>query len=202
MSVYAIGRLLDQAQEDVTDGFKTIEADHANVHEANGYSLVPSTASVLALNNAQTHYILLEQTSAMDEIVHWKENLFVTDGFDIKIRLLEDITVPTTGSGTAISTYNRNRNSADTSGITIYWTSSSRVAGDIWKVGTKIIEGFWLNGSSSFGVGPNAAGPSGSSLNLSIEWMLKSTTNYAWEIANAETSCWITPWFYWYEEAS
>ena len=201
MSVYGIGLRLDTAVEKVTKGFKTIEVDHSNIHDSNGYSLVPSTASVLALNINQTHYILLEQTTGMEEVVHWKENMFVTDGFDIKVRMLEDITIPTTGP-IAMSVYNRNRRSTHTSNISLYWTSSNRVADDIWKVGTKVIETFWLNGSSSYGAGPNAQGAEGNSIQLAIEWMLKSTTNYAFEIANAETSCWITPWFYWYEEAS
>jgi hypothetical protein len=203
MSLLGLYNQNAKAQESVTGGWKTIEVDHSNIHENNGYSLVPSTAGVLALNNAQTHWILIEQTSADTDVVHWKENLFVTDGFDIKVRLLEDITVPTTGNGTAIATRNRNRRSSDTSQLTIYWTSSSRVADEIWKVGTVVLETFWLNGSSSyFGVGNIPVGSHGANTNLSIEWMFKSTTNYALEISNIETSCWIAPWFYWYEESS
>lgn len=302
MSLLGIYNHLDAAKESVTSGIKTIEVDHANVHSGDGYSLVPTTATAsLAVETTYSRFIVMRQTSDVSDVIHLKENIFITDGYDVKFELWEGVLSPgiysgtitiaattcelnagdfaiavdsdsvavtvTTGQSladivstaataldtgitgcnatfassvitvsrtsdknyvamtlthtasctgvegtvvTAMSTnelteydvFNRNRNSADTSPLIIGVTSSSVTAATLWQTGTQILERFWIHGSSCYGVGQNVLGSHGGSVNLNVEWMLKSTTNYAWAIINDGTSCFVIPWFYWYEEAS
>lgn len=271
----------------------------ASIEAGNGFSVVPTTSLTVSLNDAQTHFIVLQPDTAMTDTVHLKDAQFFTDGFNMTVELLEDVYTPALYTGTitisgatcelnagdfaiavdsdsiavTVSTLqsladiistaataldtsivgcnatfaasvitvtrssaknfvemtithtasctavegvgavtgstdelleftvlNHNRNSAATSAITIGVTSSS-VTTQLWKTATKILERFWIHGTSSFG-----AETGGHGVNENVygdrEWVLDNSKNYAYAVTNTGTSCFVVPRFFWYEKAT
>lgn len=172
------------AVERVTNGFKTIEVEHANIHEG----LFFESYNKFTLAAAGTRFVTIK--TPIGVYLHYKPTNLVTSADKITIEFFEGATV-TAATGTSTSPSNHNRNSSNASGVTLL--DAPTVTANGTKFAQVYIPGATGIGGTRTGA---SAGTSGS------EWVLKPNTQYAIKVTNGSSGANdIQINFQWYEES-
>ena len=171
------------AMERITGAFRTIETEHAYIHEGiffesyNKFTLAASAKRVITLKTPTAKYL------------HYRPTTLVTSADKVLIEFYEGATV-TAATGTAVTPSNHNRASALTSGVTLL--DAPTVTAD----GTKFAQ-VYIPGAT--GLGGTRTGSSAGVSNS--EWVLKPNTTYMIRVTNSSSgSNDIQVNFQWYEE--
>jgi len=158
-----------QRQFDVIDdAVTTILAEHRMVHKGRLFSVFVKTSV-----DAEATYYVGIQTGT--KTPHLKQAYCSTDAEKITIELIEGATFT---NGDAVSVFNRNRNSDETSEVTVVKGVSSVSGGSI-------IDSDYLGGGSSEGPFAMALGSGVSGV---TEWNLKPNENYVLKFINGGAS--------------
>ena len=172
------------AIERLTGAFRTIETEHAYIHEGiffesyNKFTLAAGATKVITLKAAAGTYL------------HYRPTSLVTSADKVLIEFYEGATV-TAATGAAVTTTNHNRNSALTS------TTTLLDAPTVTANGTKFAQ-VYIPGAT--GTGGTRTGASAGVSNS--EWVLKPNTAYMIKVTNSSSgSNDIQVNFQWYEES-
>ena len=170
--------------ERVTSAFKTIETEHAYIHEGiffesyNKFTLAAGATRVVTIKPAAGTYL------------HYRPTNLVTSADKVTIEFYEGATV-TAATGTAVTPSNHNRNSTLASKVTLL------DAPTVTANGTKFTQ-VYIPGAT--GVGGSRTGASAGVSNS--EWVLKPDTQYAIKVTNGSSGANdIQINFQWYEES-
>jgi hypothetical protein len=162
----------------MTNAVMTIEYEH---HEIHGGSMFRAGENA-SLENNGTRSILIV-TPDTTKWAHLQYSLSST--LEVEFEFYEDGNI--TG-GTAVTTYNRNRNSSTVSGVLVYHTPT------ITTTGTLLAQR------------REGAGKSAGTQTLGVaEWILKQNAKYLFRVtsrAGAGTTNYINWWIVWYEHTS
>ena len=174
------------AIERVTSAYKTIEVEHANIHEG---VLFETYGKFTLVANTGTKSITFKTPTT--GYVHFRPTTLVSSADKLTVEYYEGATV-TAATGTALTAVNHNRGSSKTSGTTIL------DAPTITGAGTKFMQ-IYIPGATGTG-----GTRSGSTAGLSgSEWVLKQNTVYVVKFTNASTSANdVQANFQWYEETA
>ena len=172
------------AIERITGAFRTIETEHAYIHEGifyesyNKFTLAAGAKRVVTIKAPVGKYL------------HYRPTNLVTSADKVTIEFYEGATV-TAETGTAVTPSNHNRNSTLTSGVTLL--DAPTVTADGTKFAQVYIPGATGTGGTRTGA---SAGLSNS------EWVLKPNTVYMIRVTNGSSgSNDIQINFEWYEES-
>ena len=172
------------ASERLTSAIRTIETEHAYIHEGifyesyNKFTLAAGAKRVVTIKSPVGKYL------------HYRPTNLVTSADKVTIEFYEGATV-TAETGTAVTPSNHDRNSALTSGVTLL--DAPTVTADGTKFAQVYIPGATGTGGTRTG---QSAGTSGS------EWVLKPNTVYLIRVTNGSSgSNDIQVNFQWYEES-
>ena len=172
------------AIERITGAFRTIETEHAYIHEGiffesyNKFTLAAGATKVVTIKPAAGTYL------------HYRPTNLVTSADKVTIEFYEGATV-TAATGTAATPSNHNRNSALTSKVTLL------DAPTVTANGTKFAQ-VYIPGAT--GTGGTRTGASAGVSNS--EWVLKPNTVYMVKVINGSSgSNDIQINFQWYEES-
>ena len=166
----------DSAMDDVGNALRTINTEHANIHEGDAYS-VSDTTTVAAGANLD---ILLKVPAGV--YVHLRDFSFVADDAPATVVMYE--TPTTTADGTAITINNKNRVSTNTSGITAFVGTTVTVVGNQLQHGR-------ITAQKNVG---------GTNLEAPVEWILAPSTNYLIRFNNGGTGIANVNYdLFWYE---
>jgi len=164
--------------ESYSGAIRTIETDHAMIHDGKGFQL---SGEIISLANGADAYFLIDPTTP----IHWRNYKFSADTAPINIRLFENPT--TTANGTVLSPLNRNRLSATVSTSAIY--SGPTVTAD----GTEL----YLTRIVGTGSGANRTGEN---VGLPLEWIIDGGNTYLLKVSNTSGGVAnLTYEFFWYE---
>ena len=164
--------------DDSTHSVQTITYAHHEVHSGSSYFVT----DIRALNDAATFSYLIE----CPDTTSWAHILFKIEGsFDTKIEIYE---ATTKTAGTAMTEWNRNRNSANTAGVVVTHTPGGAGNGNL----------MW---TSRFGndSGPAGRGGSGGGTRGNNEFVLKQNTDYLVIITSYTDNNNVAVEFDWYE---
>ena len=171
------------AIERITGAFRTIETEHAYIHEGifyesyNKFTLAAGAKRVVTIKPAAGTYL------------HYRPTNLVTSADKVTIEFYEGATV-TAATGTAATPSNHNRNSALASAVTLL------DAPTVTANGTKFAQ-VYIPGAT--GTGGTRTGASAGVSNS--EWVLKPNTVYMVKVTNGSSgSNDIQINFQWYEE--
>lgn len=180
----ALGVLVSVIIDTFTSYLINITGDHAHIHQGKAYS-VPIMISNLA--SSGTSKITFLTPAVANGYVHWRPSSISTSGDKVTVNLYEGSSGNSGGSTeTAI---NRNRNSSNTSTVTI--KSGVTVSTNGTKIGST-----YLGGGT--GVGQSR---SGSEMGEDNEFVFKPSTLYTIEVINGSGSANnIAIRLFWYEE--
>ena len=172
------------ASERITGAIRTIETEHAYIHEGifyesyNKFTLAAGAKRVVTIKAPVGKYL------------HYRPTNLVTSADKVTIEFYEGATV-TAETGTAVTPSNHNRNSTLTSGVTLL--DAPTVTADGTKFAQVYIPGATGTGGTRTGA---SAGLSNS------EWVLKPNTVYMIRVTNGSSgSNDIQINFEWYEES-
>ena len=172
------------AIERITGAFRTIETEHAYIHEGifyesyNKFTLAAGAKRVVTIKPAAGTYL------------HYRPTNLVTSADKVTIEFYEGATV-TAATGTAATPSNHNRNSTLASKVTLI--DAPTVTADGTKFAQVYIPGATGTGGTRTGA---SAGVSNS------EWVLKPDTVYMIRVTNGSSgSNDIQVNFQWYEES-
>ena len=172
------------AIERITGAFRTIETEHAYIHEGifyesyNKFTLAAGAKRVVTIKPATGTYL------------HYRPTNLVTSADKVTIEFYEGATV-TAATGTAATPSNHNRNSTLASKVTLL--DAPTVTADGTKFAQVYIPGATGTGGTRTGA---SAGVSNS------EWVLKPDTVYMIRVTNGSSgSNDIQVNFQWYEES-
>ena len=172
------------AIERITGAFRTIETEHAYIHEGifyesyNKFTLAAGAKRVVTIKPAAGTYL------------HYRPTNLVTSADKVTIEFYEGATV-TAATGTAATPSNHNRNSTLASKVTLL--DAPTVTADGTKFAQVYIPGATGTGGTRTGA---SAGVSNS------EWVLKPNTVYMVKVTNGSSgSNDIQINFQWYEES-
>ena len=172
------------AIERITGAFRTIETEHAYIHEGifyesyNKFTLAAGAKRVVTIKPAAGTYL------------HYRPTNLVTSADKVTIEFYEGATV-TAATGTAVTPSNHNRNSTLASKVTLL--DAPTVTADGTKFAQVYIPGATGTGGTRTGA---SAGVSNS------EWVLKPNTVYMIRVTNGSSgSNDIQVNFQWYEES-
>ena len=172
------------AIERITGAFRTIETEHAYIHEGifyesyNKFTLAAGAKRVVTIKPAAGTYL------------HYRPTNLVTSADKVTIEFYEGATV-TAATGTAATPSNHNRNSTLASKVTLL--DAPTVTAD----GTKFAQ-VYIPGAT--GLGGTRTGASAGVSNS--EWVLKPNTVYMIRVTNGSSgSNDIQVNFQWYEES-
>ena len=172
------------AIERITGAFRTIETEHAYIHEGifyesyNKFTLAAGAKRVVTIKPAAGTYL------------HYRPTNLVTSADKVTIEFYEGATV-TAATGTAATPSNHNRNSTLASKVTLL--DAPTVTADGTKFAQVYIPGATGTGGTRTGA---SAGVSNS------EWVLKPNTVYMIRVTNGSSgSNDIQVNFQWYEES-
>jgi hypothetical protein len=170
--------------ERVTNGIKSIDSDHAYIHE--GMFFQYDNVFILAATTG-TRYIAM--LTPEEKYVHFRFSNIISSADKLTIEFFEGATI-TPETGTPIIPNNHNRVSSKVSGCTIL--DNATVTNDGIK-----LDQYYIAGAT--GVGGTV---SGSQLGQrSNEWILKQNTWYVYKFSNASSSQNIVNTnTFWYEE--
>lgn len=153
-----------------------IEAEHTRIHESVAYTY---SSKQTVLNGASLDFLVVV---AAGSYPHLRKYTFVSSGAPCDIFLYEGTTV--SANGTIQTASNGNRNSSNTSDISVYLTPT------VTGVGTQIHYDL-LGGTKQSG---------GSAETLPVEWILKPATNYLLRVTNnSGSTVTIGTNFFWYD---
>jgi hypothetical protein len=158
-----------------------IQYDHHQVHEGESHEYCYLAASVGL--NANLDYRLNVPDGLTPTIRTPHLIMEVVTTAEAEVYLFEDMTFTVGNGGTLQTSYNRNRNSATTPGMTIYLTPTPATTGtNIW---------IGLTGSGkSVGSGDRA----------NLEWDLKPNANYLFRVTSRAAGNKILVRLLWYED--
>jgi len=168
--------------EQYSGAYRTIEVEHAKIHD--GLAYMHNGAHNIA--NGVTQYHLLKNPA-----FNYPHLRIVTTDVTIAPAVISLYETPTTtADGTTATTFNYNRNSANTSSLLMYENPT------VTAVGT-LLESVLI---PSGGGGGGSSKPGGFGIDLPTEWILKQNTNYLVAITNNSGST-IDAYvhFFWYE---
>ena len=176
---------LTDFQEDSTAAVKTIDVDHAYIHE----SIMFSATDYQTLTAGSTSFITaLTPGTASGTFIHWRPTAIASSGDKVLMTLYEGSSAPT-ASGT-ITPYNRDRGSSLTSTMTV--TSATAAS---TTMGTAI-DRVYIGGGTN--VGGNVVGAESGEKN---EIIFKQDTRYIMSIANGSSAAnVIMSKMMWYEQ--
>jgi hypothetical protein len=172
-------------EERVTKGVPTIDTNHAQIHEGNGFSIgaVFSIAAGAVLD--------ISVAIPANAYVHYQATDISTDGANNVTAVLYEGATVTAATGTAIAAVNRKRMSPKASALTILQGAT------ITATGTEIDR--WTFPKT--GTTPNVQGFVGKS--DTNEWVLNPGSTYLLRISNTGVTTAATIAFrpFWYEES-
>ena len=175
---------IEENFEMVTDSFKTIDTDHAYIHEKKKFSAFLKQS----ISAGGTHVFCFKTPAT--NYVHYRPANVTPSADKVDLQIFEDA-VFTAGTGTLLEANNRNRNNPPVSGVEL------RSAPTVTTVGT-LLPGFsaWLPGST--GVGQVRQGDTADG---DDEIVLKQNTTYRFVATNGSDSANVIGFkFNWYEE--
>ncbi len=154
-----------------------VDYAHCEIHSGDHFFL----GDWVDLGNGATYDILL----VVPDVTKWGHNLFIiASELEANFTLYEDTEV--SDNGTALSMFDRNRNTANTPGLTFYHTPTVTSVGTILERGKM-----------------GSAKRAGGEIRGSNEIMKKQGANYLFRITNDTTSNnWINYDFDWYEHTN
>ena len=154
----------------MTNQLRTIEIEHHEIHEGESFSAVYQATK----DDAET--LDLQITTPATEYLH--SVLEASSTLEAEVALYE---APTTSGGTAVTAYNRNRNSQNVAAATVAHTPT------VSAVGT-------LLAATTIGTGKSVGG----NLRGISEWILKPSTKYLLRITSGSNGNIITATLDWY----
>ena len=172
------------ASERITSAIRTIETEHAYIHEG----IFFESYNKFTLAAGATRAVTIK--APVGKYLHYRPANLVTSADKVTIEFYEGATV-TEGTGTAATPSNHNRNSTLTSGVTLL------DAPTVTANGTKLAQ-VYIPGAT--GMGGTRTGASAGLSNS--EWVLKPNTVYMFRVTNGSSgSNDIQINFEWYEES-
>ena len=172
------------ASERITSAIRTIETEHAYIHEGIFFEIY----NKFTLASAATRVVTFKTPVGI--YLHYKPTSLVTSADKVTIEFFEGATV-TAATGTTVIPSNHNRNSTLTSGVTLL------DAPTVTANGTKFAQ-VYIPGAT--GIGGTRTGASAGLSNS--EWVLKPNTVYMIRGTNGSSgSNDIQINFEWYEES-
>lgn len=168
----------NNAIEQYSGSLRTIEQEHATIHDGNGYQL---SGEIAALANAASAYFLIDPSAP----IHWRDYRLFSDDAPIDIEFFENPT--TTDNGTTLTPLNRNRLSANTSTAAVY--SGPTVTAD----GSRL----YISRIVGTGTGANKTGEVEG---LPVEWIIDGGNTYLLKVTNNSGGpVDLIYQFFWYE---
>ena len=184
MSQVRTTEVLSTAQEALTRALKTMDNDHAYIHQGKYFTAITRN-TLLAAGVLKVQF--KTPVAATGGIIHYRPALIVSSKDSLTIKFYE--AAEGLAGGTAVTPVNRNRNSTEVSGVTV--KTGVTTTGN----GTQISEAY-IPGAT--GVGGTS---SGNMLSASNEWVLKPNTEYLIEFTNSSSaSNDVLAELQWYEE--
>lgn len=179
----------------VTNGVSTITTDHAQIHKKRAYSFSYPYTAPLILDGGQTISIQFKTPQRDVSIVHWKHITLYSNGNNVMIQLIENPQL-TNGTNTIVS-HNRSR-------PRVKKQSDAQIfSNPVGVTGGEILETFYILGAAdSQGQGNSRVTSTGDNINLDVEWVLDTDTNYVIRVTNNDPSipARYGMWVFWYEE--
>lgn len=150
-----------------TGALTTVDYPHHAIHEGKAYS-GNATFSLATTASAYVHFLV-----ATGHYPHFRLTGLASDGEKFTFTLYEAPTVAT--NGTALTLYNRNRNSTKDPAASLHaWTKTSAIT-----VGTTVLDSHYIGGGTGVG-----GAKSGGTNATDEEWVLKPATKYALKVKN------------------
>lgn len=160
----------------------TIDWEHQMVHEGDGYSI---SGKITSLGAGATSYLLAKNQNGAE--VHWRTATVVVEDGPVDLYFYESPT--TTADGSELTSYNKDRGSANTPALDVF--SGPTVS----AVGTEL-EHSWIPPTGGTG-GRNIGG---TAERVGGEWILAASTDYLVQITNnSGTTIDLSYYFFWYE---
>lgn len=181
MSQTRATQIMEEQLERVTGGQRTIEVNHAYIHEG----ILFNSAFTSTLTAGATRKITFKTPAT--KYVHYIPSDIVPSADKVTVNFYESSSG--NSGGTAKTAVNRNRLSSATPTVVLTDGATVTTNGTLFHT-------VWLPGST--GIGQTRAGSAASS---AYEWVLKQDTVYTIEIINnssASNDIWLN--FHWYEE--
>ena len=183
MSQVRTTEVLSTAQEALTRALKTMDNDHAYIHQGKYFTAITKNT----LQAAAVLKIQFKTPLVAAGYVHYRPALIVSSKDSLTVKFYE--AAEGLAGGVAVTPVNRNRNSTEVSGVTL------KVGVTTTGNGTQISEAY-IPGAT--GVGGTS---SGNMLSASNEWVLKPNTEYLIELTNASAAANdVLAELQWYEE--
>ena len=165
--------------EQYSNAVRTIEQEHAMIHDGNAYQLSGRLAS---LASAASEYILIDPSTP----VHWRYFKFQSEGGPFDVELFKNPT--TTDPGSALTPVNRNDISSNTSSSTITEAPTVTDDGTRMDLDVSSLEG---TGSRTRGALEGVGG---------AEWVIDGGNTYLIKVTNNDNSAILLTYkFFWYE---
>jgi hypothetical protein len=124
-SIIAIENVVEGAKEDITNGFKVINSDHAGIH----YGLTYSASDYFTLTDSAIKRFSFVTSSTL--FTHFKNINYNVLGGSVSLKIIKDATV-TVGAGNTLAPQNLNHNSSNTADAVIT-EDSTYTGGTIWE---------------------------------------------------------------------
>ena len=178
--MYLLKGLPNSMQEQFTGALRAITTEHGYIHQGIAYIM----REILTVTTTASSYI--DFTTPADKTIHFRPSSFASNGDNITIEIFEDASV--TG-GTTYAAKNRNRNSNNTSQVSITINPTVNTEGNI-------IDKFYVGGGS--GISDTTSGAITGNVD---EWVLKPDTTYLIKITNngaSDSNVFVN--LFWYEE--
>ena len=171
-------------KESLTSAVKTIDTDHAYIHD----SIMFSTYDQKTLTaGGTTKYSIVTPDTASGTQIHWRPTSITSSGDNVLTTIYEGNSNVTAGG--TLTPYNRNRTSSLTSKITFKSSATITTAGTA-------IDAYFIGGGVT-----NGGKTSGDTLIGKEEIILAKNKNYSIVIYNGSTaSNTVFTKFMWYEE--
>lgn len=176
-------QITDQNGENVVDQYsgslRTIEQEHAEIHEGHGYNLsgeLPSLAAGASL------YIHIDPVAA----VHWRYYKFTADGGPFDVELFKNPTIDVQGTS-QLTPVNRNDLSSNVSSTLIYTDTTFTADGSRLDIDRAYASGTGVHAASEIE-------------GLAVEWVINGGNTYALKVTNNDTNAIVLTYrFFWYE---
>lgn len=173
-------QIMIQEQEPLTGFLSEISSDHAYIHKGIAFTAIINTGSI----DAAYDIAFTTPAEGTGKYIHWRPTGITTSADYIQVDLRQGDTF---SSGSAVTPFNRNCNSLNTSLITTMVKGATATPAGTLK--------------QSFGVGTsgNAASRAGGGAGANEELVLLPGTNYVLTVTpDSATTCIAT--LFWYEE--